>query len=316
VTASRRPRALPTLAVRTAPQPLHEGQRSVPTRVVMCLFVVVPFLALLAAVPLAWGRGLSWTDAAIALVAYLVTGLGVSVGLHRYLTHGAFAVSRWLRVTLTLAGGLAVEGSPTQWVADHRRHHQFSDREGDPHSPWRYGGNIRGLSLGLAHAHVGWLFGRDVTNRRRFAPDLLADADIQRLDRWCLPAVSLAVPALAGGLLTWSWAGAVTAFFWGGLVRIAVLHHVTWSINSVCHVLGERPFRCRDRAANFWPLALLSFGESWHNSHHADPACARHGVLRGQLDIAARFIWCLEKLGWARDVRWPDPARLAAKRIA
>ena len=272
---SARPRA--ALAIRTAPQPLHEGQRSSAAQLALGLFVAVPFLALLAAVPVAWGRGLSWTDAAIALVAYVATGLGVSVGLHRYLTHGAFTAPRWLRVTLALAGGLAVEGSPTQWVADHRRHHQFSDREGDPHSPWRYGANVRGLAKGLAHAHVGWLFDRNATNRRRFA---------------------------------------VTALFWGGLVRIALLHHVTWSINSVCHVVGERPFRSRDRATNFWPLAILSFGESWHNSHHAEPACARHGVLRGQLDISARLIWCLEKLGWVHDVRWPDPARLAAKRVA
>jgi stearoyl-CoA desaturase (delta-9 desaturase) len=308
--------APPTLAIRTPPQPLNEGRRSTATHVLMIVFVVVPFLALLAAVPVAWGRGLSWTDAAIALVAYTVTGLGVSIGLHRYLTHGAFTAARWMRITLALAGGLAVEGSPTQWVADHRRHHQFSDREGDPHSPWRYGANISGLAKGLAHAHMGWMFRREMTNRQRFAPDLVADRDIQRLDRLFLPVLSLALPAVVGGLLTWSWYGAATGFFWGGLVRVALLHHVTWSINSVCHVIGERPFRSRDRATNFWPLAILSFGESWHNSHHADPACARHGVLRGQLDIAARLIWSFEKLGWVRNVRWPDPARLAARRIA
>jgi stearoyl-CoA desaturase (delta-9 desaturase) len=316
MTSAHAPTAPPTLATRTPPQPLNEGRRSTATHVLMIVFVVVPFIALLAAIPLAWGRGLSWTDAGIALVAYVVTGLGVSIGLHRYLTHGAFTAARWMRVTLALAGGLAVEGSPTQWVADHRRHHQFSDREGDPHSPWRYGANIRGLAKGLAHAHVGWMFRREMTNRQRFAPDLVGDRDIQRLDRLFLPVLSLALPALVGGLLTWSWYGALTGFFWGGLVRVALLHHVTWSINSVCHVIGQRPFRSRDRATNFWPLAILSFGESWHNSHHADPACARHGVLRGQLDIAARLIWSFEKLGWVRNVRWPDPARLAARRIA
>jgi stearoyl-CoA desaturase (Delta-9 desaturase) len=308
--------AAPTLAVRTQPKPLNEGRRSTATHVLMVVFVVIPFLALLAAVPVAWGRGLSWTDAAIALVAYSVTGLGVSIGLHRYLTHGAFTAARWMRIMLALAGGLAVEGSPTQWVADHRRHHQFSDREGDPHSPWRYGANIRGLAKGLAHAHMGWMFRREMTNRGRFAPDLVADRDIQRLDRLFLPVLSLVLPAVAGGLLTWSWYGAATGFFWGGLVRVALLHHVTWSINSVCHVIGDRPFRSRDRATNFWPLAILSFGESWHNSHHADPACARHGVLRGQLDISARLIWFFEKLGWVRNVRWPDPTRLAARRLA
>ncbi|HSV68357.1 MAG TPA: acyl-CoA desaturase [Mycobacteriales bacterium] len=315
MTTSHQPGGPAALAARTVPKPLTEGSRSTATRVVMGLFVVVPFLALLAAVPVAWGDGLSWTDAVIALVAYAVTGLGVSIGLHRYLTHGAFTATRWLRVTLALAGGLAVEGSPTQWVADHRRHHQFSDRDGDPHSPWRYGANVRGLAKGLVHAHIGWLFARDMTNRQRFAPDLVADRDIQRLDRMCLPLVSLAAPAVAGGLLTWSWSGALTAFFWGGLVRVALLHHVTWSINSVCHVFGERPFRSRDRATNFWPLAVLSFGESWHNAHHAEPVCARHGVLPGQWDISARIIWCFERLGWVRDVQWPNPARMAAKRM-
>jgi stearoyl-CoA desaturase (Delta-9 desaturase) len=112
-------------------------------------------------------------------------------------------------------------------------------------------------------------------------------------------------------LITWSWWGAVTAFFWATLVRVSFLHHVTWSINSICHMIGDRPFASRDKAANFWPLAILSMGESWHNSHHADPTCARHGVLRGQIDIAARVIWIFERLGWVSDVRWTNPTRLA-----
>jgi stearoyl-CoA desaturase (Delta-9 desaturase) len=199
----------------------------------------------------------------------------------------------------------------TQWVADHRRHHAFADREGDPHSPWRYGADLRGLAKGLCHAHVGWLLWREPSNRERFAPDLLADPDIRRVDRYSLGLilVSLLAPAAAGGLVSWSWLGLLTGLFWGGLVRIALLHHVTWSINSICHVVGSRPFRTRDRAANFWPLALLSFGESWHNSHHADPTCARHGVQRGQLDMSARLIWAFERLGWVHDVRWPKPHR-------
>jgi stearoyl-CoA desaturase (delta-9 desaturase) len=166
------------------------------------------------------------------------------------------------------------------------------------------------------YAHVGWLFSREVSNKARFAPDLLADRDIQRVDRLFVPlmALSLFTPALVGGLVTGSWIGAVTAFFWASLVRIALLHHVTWSVNSICHVVGERPFMSRDRATNFWPLAILSFGESWHNSHHADPTAARHGVLPRQLDPSARLIWLFEKLSWATDVRWPNPQRLADRR--
>jgi len=285
---------------------------------VLALMVVGPFLALLAAVPVAWGWGLSWLDAGLALAFYLVAGFGVAVGFHRHFTHGAFKAVRWLRVTLAVAGSLALEGAIVQWVADHRRHHAYADREGDPHSPWRYGTTVAGLAKGLFFAHCGWLFARQPSNRDRFAPDLLADRDIMRVDRLYLPLVSLFAPPVLGGLLTWSWQGALTAFFWASLVRIALLHHVTWSINSICHVYGQRPFATRsgDRAANFWPLAIISFGESWHNSHHADPTCARHGVLRGQLDPAARLIWLLEKAGWVSEVRWPTPQRFDARRLA
>jgi stearoyl-CoA desaturase (delta-9 desaturase) len=289
------------------------------TLVVLGVFVVVPFLALLAAVPVAWGWGLSWRDLAIGLVAYLVSGFGATVGFHRYFTHGSFKAVRWLRIALAVTGSMAVEGGVIQWVADHRRHHAYADREGDPHSPWRYGASVTGLLRGLLFAHCGWLFQRQLSNRARFAPDLLADRDIARVDRLfvALVAVSLLAPPAIGGLLTWSWHGALTAFFWASLVRVALLHHVTWSINSICHVYGQRPFKMHtaDRAANFWPLAVISFGESWHNSHHADPTCARHGVLPGQLDPSARLIWLLERPGWVYDVHWPKPRRLAALRL-
>ncbi|MEV0730897.1 acyl-CoA desaturase [Polymorphospora sp. NPDC050346] len=302
-----------------APKPLTEGKQPLGIQIALWSFVIVPFLALIAAVPVAWGGWLSWTDVAIGLVWYLVAGLGITVGFHRYLTHGSFKAKRWLRITLAVAGSLAVEGNVTQWVADHRRHHAFSDVEGDPHSPWRFGTSVWGLTKGLFHAHVGWLFHRELSNRARFAPDLLADKDIRRVDRLfpVLVIISALTPALIGGLVTWSWQGALTAFFWAGLVRIALLHHVTWSINSVCHVYGERPFEVRqgDRASNFWPLAIVSFGESWHNLHHADPTSARHGVLRGQVDISARVIWLFEKLGAASDVRWPKQERIAAKLV-
>jgi stearoyl-CoA desaturase (delta-9 desaturase) len=306
-------------AGRTGPKPLTEGNQSMGVLIALWAFVIIPFVALLAAIPVAWGWGLSWVDVAIFVVMYNVAGFGVTVGFHRYLTHGSFKAKRWVRVMLAVAGSLAIEGSPTQWVADHRRHHQYSDLEGDPHSPWRYGASVWGLTKGLWYAHMGWLFHREISNRARFAPDLVADRDIRRVDRLfpLLVALSVLAPAVVGGLVTWSWQGALTAFFWAGLVRISLLHHVTWSINSVCHVVGERPFEMRegDKAANFWPLALLSFGESWHNLHHADPTCARHGVMRGQLDTSARVIWLFERFGWATEVRWPKAERLAAKLV-
>jgi stearoyl-CoA desaturase (Delta-9 desaturase) len=204
-----------------------------------------------------------------------------------------------------------------QWVADHRRHHAFSDKDGDPHSPWRYGESVPALLKGLWFAHIGWLFDIEHTNQQRFTPDLLADPDLVKVEKAFnrLIVVSLVAPAVLGGLITWSWTGALSAFFWASLVRVGLLHHVTWSINSICHAIGERPFAARDKSANFWPLAILSFGESWHNSHHADPSMARHGVLRGQIDISARVIALFEALHWAWDVKWPTAERLAARRV-
>jgi stearoyl-CoA desaturase (delta-9 desaturase) len=277
------------------------------------VFILIPFVALIAAVPLVWGWGLSWLDVELAAGFYLVTGLAITVGFHRHFTHGAFKAVRPLRIALAALGIMAVQGPVIEWVADHRRHHAFSDRDGDPHSPWLYGTSPAALVKGFWHAHLGWIFDRRKSNLNRFAPDLVADRDIGNVDGmfalWIV--LTLGLPPLAGGLITWSWWGAVTAFFWAGLVRISLLHHVTWSVNSVCHMIGARPFASRDKAANFWPLAILSLGESWHNSHHADPTCARHGVLRGQIDISARVIQIFERLGWAWDVRWPTPQRLA-----
>ncbi|MFF1872767.1 acyl-CoA desaturase [Kitasatospora herbaricolor] len=287
-------------------------------RVTLALFIGVPFLALLAAVPVAWGWGVGWLDLAIATVMYFVACHGITIGFHRYFTHGAFKANRALRLTLAVAGSLAIEGPLVRWVADHRKHHRFSDKEGDPHSPWRYGESVPALLKGLWWAHMGWLFDEEQTPQQKYAPDLIADPAIRAISRlfWLWTLISMMVPPLVGGLVTMSWQGALTAFFWGSLVRVALLHHVTWSINSICHAIGERPFKSRDRSGNVWWLAVLSCGESWHNLHHADPTSARHGVLRGQIDSSARLIrWC-EKAGWARDVRWPDAERIAARRAA
>jgi len=284
----------------------------------LAIFNAVPFLALVAAIPVAWGGWLSWTDVGIALVMYAITGHGVTIGYHRLFTHKSFKPQRWLKNVLAVCGSMAVQGPVVRWVADHRKHHKFSDRDGDPHSPWKYGNDIKALTKGLLHAHLMWLFDAEQTPQRKYAPDLMKDRDLVRISKtfpvWVL--VSLVAPAIAGGLITWSWQGALTAFFWGSLVRVALLHHVTWSINSICHTIGDRPFVSRDKSANVWWLAIPSMGESWHNLHHADPTCARHGVLRGQLDTSARVIWALEKLGWVNDVRWPVRERIQGKLVA
>ncbi|MGH3502822.1 MAG: acyl-CoA desaturase [Nocardioidaceae bacterium] len=286
-------------------------------QIALGLFIAVPFLALVAAVPLAWGGFLGWHDIVIAFVMYGITGHGVTVGYHRFFTHKSFKSKRGVKVALALAGSMSIQGPVVRWVADHRKHHKFSDREGDPHSPWRYGDTIPALVKGLFFAHMGWLFDAEQTPQRQYAPDLLKDTDIVRISRAFpgLVLVSLLLPALAGGLWSMSWEGAATAFFWGSLVRVSLLHHVTWSINSICHAVGNRPFRSRDKSGNVWWLAIPSMGESWHNLHHSDPTCARHGVLRGQLDTSARIIWVLEKLGWVTLVRWPVKERIEMKRV-
>ena len=205
-----------------APEPATLGVRATGNDLVVKVFVVVPFLALCAAVPFAWGWGLTALDASLAAAFYLFTLAGITVGFHRHLTHRSFRAVRAVRITLVALGSMALQGPAITWVADHRRHHAFTDKEGDPHSPWLFGTTPAAVARGFWHAHFGWLIRHERTNPVRFAPDLLADRDISRIDRqfpvWT--AVSLVAPAVLGGLLSWSWWGAATAFFWAGLVRI------------------------------------------------------------------------------------------------
>src|SRR3954454_2014397 len=243
-----------TDAPRTAAQPPRTLTEKPKSRlkahgeqVALGAFIVVPLIAVAAAIPLLWGHWITWRDVVISTIMYAITGHGITVGFHRYFTHGSFKARRPVRIALAVAGSMAIEGPVIRWVADHRRHHAFSDKAGDPHSPWRYGENFRALVKGLFHAHVGWLFDVEQTDQSRFAPDLLADRAVHRVSKlfpvWTL--LSLLAPAVVGGLWGGSWHAAAQAFFWAGLVRIATLHHVTWSINSICHTFGKRPFKTR-----------------------------------------------------------------------
>jgi stearoyl-CoA desaturase (delta-9 desaturase) len=281
------------------------------------LIVAGPFAGLVTALTLLWGHGAGLADVGLGAFFYLLTGFGISVGFHRLLTHRSFTARPALRVALAVAGSMSFQGDVTGWVATHRRHHAFTDEPGDPHSPYRYGTGPAGQLRGVLHAHIGWLFRHDPTSPQRYAPDLLADPAMRRVSRAfpVLCVASLALPFAAGWLIGGA-RGALLAVFWAGLVRILLLQHVTWSVNSLCHLLGTRPFTTRrhDRATNLWPLALLSLGDSWHNMHHSDPACARHGVDPGQLDLSAALIGVLERAGWATGVRWPTPAGLRRHR--
>jgi stearoyl-CoA desaturase (delta-9 desaturase) len=284
---------------------------------VIAAIVIGPFAGLVAAGWLLWGHGVGLADLGLALFFYLITGFGVTVGFHRCFTHQSFTARPALRVALAIAGSMSFQGDVIGWVSAHRRHHAFTDRPGDPHSPYQYGTGPVGQLRGLAHAHVGWLFGHDPTSRERYAPDLLADPHMRAVSKAfpALCAVSLAVPFAAGWALG-GVRGAVLALVWAGLVRVFLLQHVTWSVNSLCHLLGSRPFTTRrhDRATNLWPLAVPSLGESWHNMHHSDPSCARHGVDPGQVDLSASLIRVFERAGWASGVHWPSADRLQRRR--
>ena len=292
-------------------------RRSAATRwVITSLLIVGPVVALAAAVPLLWGRFVTATDLALATFFYVVTGHGITVGFHRMFTHHSFRPCRALKIALGVAGSMAIQGSVTGWVANHRCHHVHSDQPEDPHSPHRFGSSPTGRVKGFLHAHVGWLYGADGAPATRFAPDLLRDRDVVVLSR-LFPAfavASLAIPPLVGWALSGTAHGALTAFLWAGLVRMALLHHVTWSINSVCHLTGRRPFRTADQSGNVAALGVVSLGESWHNRHHAFPASARHGVGRWEFDSSARLIRIFECLGWATKVHWPDGERLRNRR--
>jgi stearoyl-CoA desaturase (delta-9 desaturase) len=292
----------------------HEGAE----RVVRTLAVGVPLAALGAAGWLAWGGSLHWQDLFVLVVTYLLTGVGITVGYHRLFTHRSFQTSRPLRALFAVLGSMGVEGPLIEWVSTHRKHHCFSDLPGDPHSPhlddtpgWC------GALRGLGHAHLGWVFrGKDMANPRRFARDLLADRDLRFVSRtfplWV--AVGLALPFGLGVALTGSVVGGLTGLLWGGAVRIFLVHHATFSINSLCHFFGRRPFATGDESRNLAWLAPVTLGEAWHNNHHAFPTSARHGLGRWQLDPGAWLITALERSRLAWGVVRIAPERQQARR--
>jgi stearoyl-CoA desaturase (Delta-9 desaturase) len=275
-----------------------------------------PFVVLAAVTPLAWHTDLlNWSDVAVFAVMYLVTGLGITVGFHRLLTHRAFQTYKWVEYAFAVAGSLAVQGRVIDWVADHRKHHAHTDEEGDPHSPHAgQGAGIRGALRGLYHAHIGWLFSEQGRARPdKYARDLYEDRGMRRIHRrfqWIVLA-TFAIPFVLGFALTQSLHGALTALLWGGLVRVTLLHHVTWSINSVCHFFGRRRFAVADHSTNVFWLAPLSFGESWHNNHHAFPRSAFHGLRPWELDIGALLVRALRRLGLIWNVVEITPERQA-----
>jgi stearoyl-CoA desaturase (delta-9 desaturase) len=286
-------------------------------RIATGTITVVPFIALGVVGWQVWNDLLHWSDVAVFLIMYVITGLGVTVGFHRHLTHRSFKAKRWVRGGLAIMGSMAIEGPVTAWVADHRKHHAFSGKEGDPHSPHvGHEGGFRGALRGLFHAHVGWLFIHTHRGAKaRYAPDLQKDPLIRWVDRtfllWVLAGLVLAFAL--GYAIGGTWTAALTGLLWGGGVRMLVVHHVTYSINSLCHFFGERRYPTGDESRNLLWLALPTLGESWHNNHHAFPTSAAHGLRKRDVDPSAGVIWALEKLGLVWDVVRVSPERQAQK---
>jgi stearoyl-CoA desaturase (Delta-9 desaturase) len=289
-------------------------------RFITALVTALPILALGFVAWQLWDEALHWRDLLIFGIFYVLCGLGVTVGFHRLFTHRSFSTTPWLRFTFAVLGSAAIEGPVIAWVADHRKHHAFSDQEGDPHSPHvGHGGGWRGALRGLAHAHVGWLFIHTQRGaKRRYAPDLMKDPIVSFVDRtfiaWAL--AGLALPFCLGLVIGQSLKAGLTALLWGGAVRMLVIHHVTYSINSLCHYFGRKRFATGDESRNLLWLSVLSFGEAWHNNHHAFPTSAAHGLRRWELDPSALVIRLLEKLGLAWNVVRVSPDRQGMKALA
>ncbi len=290
-------------------------------KVSMSLAVVLPFIGLLAAIVLLWQFGwMGWQYLALLVLGHVITGMGITIGFHRLLAHRSFETYRPVRAFWMMMGALSVQGSPIVWCAIHRRHHGCSDQHGDPHSPNLHGSGLRGMLHGLWHGQVGWLFTGfwSAPDFERYVPDLMREKWLVRIDKgyyWFVVA-SLAIPAAIGFWIGGGWFGALLGFLWGGLARIFMTHHITWSINSVCHVFGRRPFEAGDHSTNNLLCALLGFGEGWHNNHHAFPNSARHGLQWWQLDTSWWVIRGMQLCGLAWNVKLPTKRAMASKRRA
>lgn len=279
--------------------------------------VVLPFLGVAVAVYGLWGWGVSWWALALLIVMYTGTGLGITIGYHRLFTHRSFECYGPVKYTLAVLGSMAVQGPLFRWVGTHRRHHQHSDSPGDPHSPHRFGSGARSIIAGWWHAHVGWIIGPKYADFDSYVRDLKRDRNLRLVDRmfgvWV--ALGLIIPTVIGGLVTGTWSGAALGLLWGGLVRVFLVHHVTWSINSVCHLWGTRPFHGADESRNNALFGVLAFGEGWHNNHHAFPTSARHGLRWWQLDSSYWIIRVLQAMGLAWRVRVPSHASILRRQV-
>ncbi len=277
--------------------------------------VVLPLVGLGAGIALLWQSPFHWVHLALLVGFYMASGLAITIGYHRLFTHRAFRAGPKMTYLIGALASMAVQGPVIEWAAIHRRHHQHSDDDNDPHSPHLHGTGIRSVFLGFWHAHMGWLFTPNAKGLARYVPDLLKDPAIVLVNRhyplWIV--AGLLAPAAIGGVVTMTWWGVLLGLVWGGLIRLAVVHHITWSVNSVCHIWGSRTYRSNDESRNNPIFGVLAFGEGWHNNHHAFPASARHGLAWWQFDLSYILIRMMERLGLVSDVKVPSRERMASK---
>ncbi len=302
----------------SAAEIMHKDENSWGYKLAILLIIILPFAGVIAAPFFVWGWGFSWVDLGLLVGFYCVTTLGVTVGFHRLFTHKSFETNIVVKAILGVMGSLAIEGSLMNWVAMHRRHHQHSDTEEDPHSPHNHGDTLWGTIRGFFHSHLGWLLKGDPANLSRYVTDLRKSKTLRVVSMlfplWVF--LTMLIPAALGGLFTWSWQGALSGFVWGGLVRVFLVHHVTWSVNSACHLWGRRTFRSNDESRNNFVFGVLAMGEGWHNTHHAFPTSARHGLKWWEVDVSYGIIRFLSWIGLAWNVQIPSKVAMEQKRSA
>jgi stearoyl-CoA desaturase (delta-9 desaturase) len=299
------------------PAPIRE-RASVGIQLVMLIGIIVPFVGVIAAPFFVWGWGFHWTDLGLLLGMYVLTAFGITVGFHRLFVHRSFESYMWVKFIWAVLGSMAVQGPLLQWVAMHRRHHRYSDLVEDPHTPHHHGSGILGVLKGAWHAHIGWMLDAEPPDLANYVKDLRSSRTLRIASALFLlwAALGLVIPAVLGGLITMSWRGALTGLIWGGLVRVFLVHHVTWSVNSACHLWGFRPYKSDDKSRNNFLFGILAMGEGWHNTHHAFPTSARHGLRWWQLDMSYWVIRMLAFFGLAWNVRVPTKAQRKERRAA
>lgn len=297
--------------------PVPPGRISLGTRIANLIAVLVPFAALVLAIGSLWGRGITWLDLGLMIGMYVFTVLGITVGFHRLFTHRSFETTRAVKFVLGVLGSMAVQGRLFKWVAMHRRHHQHSDDVKDPHSPHHHGRGVWSVLHGMWHSHVGWIFDPDPPELERYVVDLVQHKMLRVVNKlffvWVV--LGLLIPAAIGAAVFRTWNGALWAFVWGGLVRVLLVHHVTWSINSVCHLWGRRPYASGDESRNNYLFGLVALGEGWHNTHHAFPTSSRHGLQWWQPDVSYWVIRTLAAVGLAWDLKLPTMEARQKKRV-